>query len=91
MALREGFRRVRLIGKIILAAGLLLDAFLLVGFVAAGFGKHIQVFALGYFGVPATILGAIILLAAWVAEGFISRAYPAGRQTPQSPGHPPAN
>lgn len=91
MALREGFRRVRLIGKIILAVGLLLDAFLLAGFVAAGFGEHIEIFAFGFFGIPPTILGAVLLLAAWVAEGFMGRPHSAEQRTPQSPGPRPVN
>ena len=91
MAVREGFRRVRLIGKIVLAIGLLLDALLLVGFLAAAFGERVEIFGVGFFGILPTIFGAIILLAAWVAEGFTTRPHSAARQTPQSPGARPVN
>jgi hypothetical protein len=79
MALDEGFRRIRTVGKAILATGLLLDLFLIIGLVVAAFAAQPSpFFAIGAFGIPLTVADGVILLGAWVAEGF---AHP--RQPPR--------
>ncbi|HEX4036851.1 MAG TPA: hypothetical protein VHX37_02235 [Acidobacteriaceae bacterium] len=85
MAVEEGFRRIRLIGKSILAVGLLLLAVALIGFlIDAVF--HSAPFALGFvpLGIFLSAFAAAILLGAWIAEGFCEP-----RQTPrEEPGAP---
>jgi hypothetical protein len=59
-------------GKAILAAGLLLDLFLIIGLVVSAFGAQALPFLhLGVFGIPVTVAGGAILLGVWVAEGFV--------------------
>jgi hypothetical protein len=80
MALDEGFRRIRSVGKAILATGLLLDLFLIIGLVVSAFGgQALPFFPVGAFGIPLTVAGAIILLGAWVAEGFAHPRQPPHR------------
>jgi hypothetical protein len=80
MALDEGFRRIRTVGKAILATGLLLDLFLIIGLVVSAFGAHALPFLpIGAFGIPVTVAGILILVGAWVAEGFVApRQLPRG-------------
>jgi len=77
MAVEEGFRRVRLIGKTILAIGLLLLAFALIGFLVDVL-FHVAPFALGFapLGIFLSTLAAAILLGAWIAEGFCEPRQP---------------
>ena len=61
MALDEGFRRIRTVGKAILATGLLLDLFLIIGLVVAAFGAQASpFFPIGAFGIPLTVAGGVI-------------------------------
>jgi hypothetical protein len=87
MSHREGFRRVRLIGKAILATGLLLDGFLIIGLIVAGLARGLgdasPFFAIGFFGIPVTIVGIAILCAAWIVEGFL--LHPRPPHTPDRP------
>jgi hypothetical protein len=80
MANREGFRRVRQAGKAILATGLILDAFLIIGLIAAGFsrgfGEASPFFAIGILGIPVTMSGLTILCAGWIIEGFLLQPRP---------------
>lgn len=76
MAANEGFRRVYLIGKAILAFGVLLDVFLIIGLVARALGYGSEIFSISLLGIPFTLLGLAILAIGWVAEGF-SRKHPA--------------
>jgi hypothetical protein len=85
MAAREGFHRIYLIGKAILAFGILLDLFLFIGFVAAAFGARLEMFGIGMLGIPATLLGIAILAATWVAEGFVNGRHSARPRKPHSP------
>jgi Na+/H+ antiporter NhaC len=74
MALEEGFRRLRIVGRAILLAGLALEAVTLVAAVVAmvfARGEFVSGFGfLGALGVPFCLLGAGVLLAVWIAEGF---------------------
>ena len=71
MALDEGFRRIRTVGKAILATGLLLDLFPIIGLVVSAFGgQALPFFPIGAFGIPVTVAGIVVLLGVWVAEGF---------------------
>lgn len=85
MAAREGFRRIYLIGKAILALGILLDLFLFIGLIAAALGANQEIFGIGVLGIPPTLLGLAILAIAWVAEGFSNGRRPVPRREPQSP------
>lgn len=79
MAYREGFRRLRMVGKAVLAAGLIFDAFLLIGFVVALLTRNpaeASFFAIGFFGIPVTVSGLVILCAAWIIEGFVLQPRP---------------
>jgi hypothetical protein len=72
MALDEGFRRIRTVGKAILATGLLLDLFLIIGLLVSAFGgQALAFFPIGAFGIPLTVAGILVLLGIWVAEGFV--------------------
>ncbi|MGD0367814.1 MAG: hypothetical protein ABSA94_10160 [Acidobacteriaceae bacterium] len=80
MALDEGFRRMRTVGKAILAAGLLLDLFLIIGLIVAAFAAPPSpFFAIGAFGIPLTVTGATVLLGAWIGEGFARPRQPPHR------------
>jgi hypothetical protein len=70
MSIREGLRRTRVAGKAVLALGLLLDAFLIVGLILAAFNQRVDYFVVGYAGIPLTLCGICILVTAWIAEGF---------------------
>jgi hypothetical protein len=71
MAAAEGFRRIRLIGKTILVIGLILLAADLVGFIIdVVFHTGPNALGVAPVGIFLSALGAAILLAAWVAEGF---------------------
>jgi hypothetical protein len=71
MAIREGIRRTRVVGKAVLVFGLLFDAFLIVGVIlAVGFNLRESYFAVGFAGIPLTLVGIGILMLAWIAEGF---------------------
>jgi len=86
MSNREGFRRLGLVGKAILATGLILDAFLLIGLVVAAAGRNpgdASFFSIGFIGIPITVVGLIILCAAWIIEGFIIQPRPP--HTPDQP------
>jgi hypothetical protein len=86
MAAKEGFRRMYLIGKAVLALGVLLDLFLIIGLIAAAFGATNYVFAIGVFGIPPTVSGLTILAATWVAEGFLTDRRSSDRQrAPSAP------
>ncbi len=92
MAIREGLRRIRVVGATLLVVGLLLDAVLAVGAVlATTFALRVPILGVGFFGIPLTLLGATILLVAWVADGFRRRRPPARSQRAQSSRIPPIN
>ena len=75
MALEEGFRHLRFVGKGILLTGLILEAAALVYALAGGIiGRGEFAAGFGFFGaigIPICVLGAAILLVAWIAEGFL--------------------
>lgn len=86
MAVTEGFRRIRFVGKAILGIGLILDAWLAMGYLIAAFGPREPIFGIGFSGIPLTVLGIAILLIAWIAEGFVvqgQRPHPSSQQHPQ--------
>lgn len=74
MAIREGLRRIRVVGRVLFTAGLGLIALLLFALIVTGiFHDHWWMpsfFAIGFFGIPVSITGGTILLAAWIVEGF---------------------
>jgi hypothetical protein len=71
MAAQEGLHRIRLVGKAILVLGLFLDAIALVGCLTASL-FHESPWTTGFapFGIALSMIGAGILLAAWIIEGF---------------------
>jgi hypothetical protein len=71
MAAQEGLHRIRLVGKAILVVGLLLDAIALAGGVTAVF-LHAPLWTAGFapFGIALSMVGAGVLLTAWIIEGF---------------------
>jgi len=75
MAIEEGFRRLRIVGRWILLAGLVLEAVTLVAAVVAmvlGRGEFVSGFGfLAALGLPVCVLGGVILVAVWIAEGFV--------------------
>jgi hypothetical protein len=73
MAVREGFRRIRVVGVATLVAGCLLDALALGGLIAARFMTVPPIwFGLGAFGLYLSTIAAVILLGAWILEGFFA-------------------
>jgi hypothetical protein len=79
MAAAEGLHRVRLVGKAILAIGLFFDAVALVGCITADvLHMPLWTMGLGPLGIGLSTLGAAILLAAWIAEGFTLPPQPPG-------------
>jgi len=72
MAAEEGLRRLRLVGKAILALGLLLVAAALIGSLIAGwFGASPWILGFAPAGIALSMIGAGILLTAWIVEGFL--------------------
>jgi len=71
MAAPEGLRRLRLVGNAILALGLLIVAGVLLGCLTASL-LHSPPWVLDFapFGIALAMIGAVILLAAWIVEGF---------------------
>ncbi|HUB18965.1 MAG TPA: hypothetical protein VL990_10045 [Acidobacteriaceae bacterium] len=71
MAAQEGLHRIRVVGNAILALGLLLVAGAVIGYVIAGL-LHAPSWVTGFapFGIALSMLGAGILLTAWIIEGF---------------------
>lgn len=77
MAAQEGLRRIRLVGRAILALGLLLLALALVGGLVANLlHEPPWTISLAPFGVALSMIGAGILLAAWIIEGFALPPHP---------------
>ena len=72
MAAEEGLRRLRLVGNAILSLGLLLLAGVMVGCLTATF-FHAPPWVLGFtpFAISLSMIGAAILLIAWIVEGFV--------------------
>ena len=77
MAAQEGLHRIRLVGKAVLALGLFLDAIALAGYLTATF-FHQPPWTAGFapFGIALSMIGAGILLAAWIIEGFALPPHP---------------
>jgi hypothetical protein len=71
MAAQEGLHRIRLVGRAILALGLFLDAVALIGCLTAAFFRE-SAWTAGFapFGIALSMVGAAILLTAWIIEGF---------------------
>ena len=83
MGSSEGVRRIRLAGRVVLGIGLVLDAFLAIGYViTAVSGARVHFFATGILGIPLTVAGAVILALAWIAEGFVRDGRPARERMP---------
>ncbi len=77
MAAQEGLQRIRLVGKAILALGLFLDALAFVGWLTAVlFHQPPWTIGVGPFGIALSMVGAGILLAAWIIEGFALPPHP---------------
>jgi hypothetical protein len=74
MALGEGIRRIRVVGKTVLTAGLVLIGVLLTGLIGSAFTRTAfglePLFRFCFFGIPLSIVGGVILLAGWIVEGF---------------------
>ena len=73
MALEEGFRRIRFAGKGVLFTGLILVAVAVLFSVVSGLFGRAEFTGFGFFaviGIPISVVGAAILLGAWIAEGF---------------------
>lgn len=77
MAAQEGLYRIRLVGRAVLVLGLLLDAIALAGCLTAAF-LHQSPWTAGFapFGITLSMIGAGILLAAWIIEGFALPPHP---------------
>ena len=78
MALEEGFRRIRFAGKGVLFTGLILVAVAVLFSLVSGLGRA-EFTGFGFFaviGIPISVVGAAILLGAWIAEGFASPRQP---------------
>ncbi|HSY01276.1 MAG TPA: hypothetical protein VK819_03950 [Acidobacteriaceae bacterium] len=73
----EGLRRIRIVGYSILALGLLLDALALVGCLSA-WANHGSPALLGFgvLGIEVSAFAAVILLGAWIVEGFVAAQNP---------------
>lgn len=71
MAAHEGLHRIRVVGNAILALGLLLVAGALIGYLIASL-LHAPSWTIGFapFGIALSMIGAAILLTAWIIEGF---------------------
>jgi F0F1-type ATP synthase assembly protein I len=72
MAAEEGLRRLRLVGRAILGIGLVLVAGVAIGFVTSSFA-HSPPWTLNFapLAVALSMIGAGILLIAWIVEGFV--------------------
>ena len=77
MAAQEGLRRIRLVGRAILALGLLLLGLALIGGLIASL-LHEPPWTISFapFGIGLSMIGAGILLAAWIIEGFALPPHP---------------
>jgi hypothetical protein len=77
MSLTEGLRRMKVVGRSIFFAGLALDVVGLAGiFVDRMYGFPPVMLIFGAFGIYASIFGAIVWLATWIAEGFLLGPHP---------------
>jgi len=76
MALEEGLNRVRLVGKTVLGIGLFFAAVSLVGCLWATDYRESALLTLGPIAIYLSALGALILLGAWIAEGFAQPRQP---------------
>jgi uncharacterized membrane protein YeaQ/YmgE (transglycosylase-associated protein family) len=70
MAAQEGLHRIRLVGKAVLVLGLFLDAIALIGCLTASLFHESPWTNFAPFGIILSMIGAAILLAAWIIEGF---------------------
>lgn len=73
MAVAEGLQRIKVIGRVTLLIGIAVGGFgLLSGFVMAHFyNLPPMMLIFGVIGLYLSLLGAVVLLGAWVLEGFL--------------------